>query len=227
VKDKMGCFSPPVMLATFFIEIGLALYVLFRYKVSRLTTLVMALLVSLAIFQMAEYFVCGGMNMSAMTWSRIGYVAITLLPPIGLHILYTLHGRKQPVIAWIADAVAIAFASYFLLGSSAFAGYHCSGNYVIFQMHPVAVTLYSWYYYGLLLLTVIGGIWLSHTNKKRATAIHWFVFGYVAFILPATTVNVIKPETVSGIPSIMCGFAVVTAVVTALLVLPAARAKRS
>ena len=60
LKNKIGCFSPPVMIATFIIEICLALFTLFRYKRSLLTGLSIALFVFLALFQLAEYFVCGG-----------------------------------------------------------------------------------------------------------------------------------------------------------------------
>lgn len=50
--------------------------------------------------------------------------------------------------------------------------------------------------------------------------------GYMAFILPTAFFNIIKPETVSAIPSIMCGFAVLLAFTLTLRVMPnAAEAK--
>jgi len=46
------------------------------------------------------------------------------------------------------------------------------------------------------------------------------IAGYVVFIAPTTLVNIIDPSTITGIPSIMCGFAVLMAVALAGKVLP-------
>lgn len=59
-KLKLYCFSPPVMLATLAIELVLALYTFWRYKLNAVTRIVMALLICLALFQWAEYNVCEG-----------------------------------------------------------------------------------------------------------------------------------------------------------------------
>jgi hypothetical protein len=56
--------------------------------------------------------------------------------------------------------------------------------------------------------------------KNKARALKSLAVGYLAFILPVTIVNIIDPSTISGIPSIMCGFAVILAVILAGEVLP-------
>lgn len=226
LKDKVGCFSPPVMIATFVIEIGLALYALFRYKRSLLVGLSVALFVFLAIFQLAEYFVCGGAGQSAMMWSRIGYAAITMLPPLGVHIAYVIGGEKKRPQIWALYMLAAAFIVYFIFAGNAFVSNYCTGNYVIFQMQHWAVTAYTWYYYGLLLLTVAISLIFAYRQPKKRKTLYWFVGGYAAFILPTATVNVINPDTISGIPSIMCGFAVLLAVIFSVKVLPTAAKKR-
>ena len=48
------------MLATLVIEIILALHTIWRYKLTPVTRIVVALLVCLALFQWAEYNVCEG-----------------------------------------------------------------------------------------------------------------------------------------------------------------------
>jgi len=48
------------------------------------------------------------------------------------------------------------------------------------------------------------------------------VVGYASFILPTTAVNVLAPGTTRGIPSIMCGFAIIMALIIGLYVLPRA-----
>jgi len=72
------------MLATFIIEIILAIYTLVRYKMTTLVRLATAIISLLALFQLAEFNVCGRSSASALVWSRIGYVAITLVPPLAL-----------------------------------------------------------------------------------------------------------------------------------------------
>ena len=46
------------------------------------------------------------------------------------------------------------------------------------------------------------------------------MIGYVLFMVPTTFVNIVDPSTISGIPSIMCGFAVLLAATLAGKVLP-------
>lgn len=219
-KGKMFCFSPPVMLATFVIELGLAAYVLWRYKMSQTIRLVVALLVFLATFQLAEYMVCGGLGMTGMDWARIGYVAITALPPLGVHLALTLARKRSVSIVVGSYAAGALFMAYFLFATDVFTGSQCLGNYVIFQMGTMASALYSVYYYGLLLLTIGVSMRLAARVPKRKRALEAFVAGYVLFMLPTTVVNTINPETIKGIPSIMCGFAVLLALVVVFWVLP-------
>jgi len=53
------------------------------------------------------------------------------------------------------------------------------------------------------------------------------MLGYSIFIIPATTVNLVNPATISGIPSIMCGFAVLLALALGFAVLPVAAKRRT
>ena len=105
-STQLNCFSPPVMLITLIIEFGSALYVLWRYKMTVATRLVIGLLLGLGTFQMAEYFVCT-LNPHAETWSRIGFVAISTLPAFGAHLMHVLADKPK------RKAVALAYASMF------------------------------------------------------------------------------------------------------------------
>jgi len=220
-KRNMFCFSPPVMLATFAIEICLAGYMMWRYTLNRVSRLVVTMFGFLAIFQLAEYMVCGGMGMSANTWARIGYVSITMLPPLGVHLAYALAGKKNRAVVTGTYVAAAGFMSYFLLASDVFMGSQCLGNYVIFQLGTSAAHLYTIYYYGLLLFTI--GLSFQFANSaedKAKRALHAFIAGYVLFMLPTTVVNTVSPSTIAGIPSIMCGFAVLLALVVSFWVMP-------
>lgn len=210
------------MLATFIIEIVLAVHVFVKYKLSTVTAVAIALLMCLATFQLAEFNVCeGAWGISNMNWARLGYVAITLLPPLGIHLCAALahDKRKWPYLS--AYAAGSVFAGYFLLETASAGSGSCLGNYVIFH-HSAPVTYwYVAYYYGLLFAAIVYALSLAAKSKKHIKrALYALVLGYSSFIIPTTLVNIVAPSTIAGIPSIMCGFAVILAIALAGWVLP-------
>lgn len=210
-------------MATFLIEIGGALWTLIRYKTDKNARLIIALLVFLGIFQLAEYMVCeGALGLSSLDWARVGYVAITLLPPLGLHLGLSIAGKSPRGLLLAAYGSAAAFITFFLFIGHGMQGEVCMGNYVIFKIAPYAGLLYTLYYYGWLLASV--GLVLRYRKKvKRRVnrkALAWLAGGYAAFIVPTTFVNIIDPSTIAGIPSIMCGFAVILALILVFMVSP-------
>ncbi len=214
------------MLATFLIETGLALYVIVRYRLTRISRLVIAILVSLAVFQLAEYNVCeASMGFSSLDWARIGFVAITLLPPLGIHLALELADKvaRQRRLLWLVYGLAAAFAVAFLtVGHGMQGGAACLGNYAIFHVAPTTIRLYAFYYYGLLLFGMGLAWFYARKSRVKATRRSLFalIIGYSVFLLPTTTVNIIDPVTIAGIPSIMCGFAVLLALTLVGYVLP-------
>ena len=197
---------------------------------------------SLAGFQAAEFMVCGTEHFSGMDWARFGYLAITLLPPLGLNLAYEISGKKAGVLVKTSYLTCVAFAVYFVFVSgSVFAGDNtCRANYSVFNTpNGVATFLYALYYYGWLFVALffcwnqiskiskeinhgILRLILSRSKKlnmiingenlRKILALKWLISGYVAFIMPTTIVNIINPSTIEGIPSIMCGFAVLMAI---------------
>ena len=74
------------MLATLLIEFSGALYTLIRYRLTARTAILAASLLALGVFQLAEYFICTGVVLSGLSWARLGFVAISLLPPLGIEL---------------------------------------------------------------------------------------------------------------------------------------------
>lgn len=209
------------MIATFAIEIGLLLYVLIRYKMSPLTRIVAATLFCLALFQFAEFFVCEGRQGLHEIFSRIGYMAITMLPPLGIHLVQTIAKRGSVHLTRAAYASGIAFALTFGLSGDAFQSYVCAGNYAVFQLASGLGGMYFTYYYFWLLVGVgLALYFAASANKQTREALLLQVFGYLSFILPTGIVNAIHPESINAIPSIMCGFAVIYAVTLAFFIVP-------
>lgn len=222
------CFSPPVMAATFVIEITLAIYTYWRYKMSAAVRLIIIMLVLLATFQAAEYFVCGGFGLSGFDWSRLGFVAITLLPPVGIHLAHLIAKSSKKQIVMLAYASAMIFVVYFAFASESVGHGQCLGNYVMFGISGTMTAIYTLYYYGWLLAGIVTCWRLSDTARsdQQKGALRALATGYVAFLLPTTTVNLIDKQTLSGIPSIMCGFAVLLAIILCGWVLPKVAKKK-
>jgi hypothetical protein len=234
-STTFNCFSPPVMLATLTIESILTLYTVIRYRMNVVGRLIAGLLIVLGTFQLAEYNVCTGHGFSAEQWSRLGYVAITMLPALGLHLLHVLADKKQRKLVVGAYLTMLGFIVYFLTYKAAFIGYKCTGNYVIFQIGVRPAIAYGAYYYGLLATGIgLGARWANQVmrdakevvSKRRLQVIRALIIGYLIFIVPTAVSNTVKPSTRAGIPSIMCGFAVLFALILTLYILPRAGTQR-
>ena len=224
---QFNCFSPPVMLATMIVESCLALYTLWRYKMTPVTRLIAIILLALGTFQLAEYFVCTGYGFRAEQWSRLGYVAISTLPVLGLHLQHLLANKRRRRLVVTAYVTLVACIIYFFTYSTAFIGYKCTGNYVIFQIGARAAIVYGWYYYGWLLAAIILGMnWANELKRQgkeaspKLQSVRALIVGYLIFLVPTALANSVDPETRKGIPSIMCGFAVLFALILVLYVLP-------
>lgn len=211
------------MLATFAIEIVFLIYTVWRYRFNELARLASALLFFLALFQLAEYNVCGGMGASAAAWSRVGFVAITILPALGIHLLFNIAKKPWNNVTGAAYGMAAAWIMVFAFTEKAFSGHVCAGNYVIFQLKPHLGGLYFLYYYlwlfvgGYLCVKLSAGL-----KKENREALILLALGYVTLLVPTTTANMLSPETVRGIPSIMCGFAIILAGIITFGILPRA-----
>ncbi len=217
---KTYCFSPPVMLATFLIEFGLLFYTLWRYQLNTLTRLITVFLASLGVFQLSEYMLCGGLGLGHIEWVKLGFIAITLLPVLGLHITATLAKVSIRPLLYFAYASAAAFVAYFALAGGSAVIRECAPNYAILELGSTASLVYGAYYYGWLLATILLASYWARVNPKNAPVLRWMVIGYAVFIVPTSVANLIDPSTIAAIPSIMCGFAVLCAIILIWQVLP-------
>ena len=209
------------MLATLLIEVGFAMYVLWRYRFTPITRLIVALLLFLAAFQGTEFLLCGGFAVDGGTWSRIGYGAITMLPPLGIHLAYLLANKKPSVIVGVAYVTCAMFFAYFVFATQAISGHTCYANYVTFDTADGSTIPYTLYYYGWLFIgTFLTFKWAPTLDKHRKSALYSLMGGYLALLVPTTTVTLLWNETLAAVPSIMCGFAIILAGLLTLKVAP-------
>lgn len=227
-KNTLACFSPPVMLATFAIEMILLVAVLLTKRLDSVAKLIVCSLFCLGFFQLAEYFVCGGLGIDSELWSRLGFAAITTLPPLGLHIIYAIKGAKPDWQVILGYSLMLIWILFFTFMPGAFKSNECVSNYVIFNLKDHVNYPYTLYYYGVL----FWGMWRAYSfagqtkQQKTKQALYAMIVGYLVFLLPTATVNVVSPKTMAGIPSIMCGFAVLFALILYFYVLPRTAQKK-
>jgi hypothetical protein len=218
---KLYCFSPPVMLATLTIELVLAAFVFLRYRVTRFGKVAGSVLILLATFQFAEYRICTTTGTPAVFWSRVGFVAITLLPLAGLYLVSLV--SHKPHFLKLGYATAAGFVIYFLFIPKSISSAVCGGNYVIFNAANDFYPLYGVYYLGFLLLGVWESIEKIETYKREVAgkkALQWLIIGYLSFMGPMGTVYLLVPATRNAIASVMCGFAIVLAFILTFKVVP-------
>lgn len=208
------------MIATFAIEIILLLYVLVRYRMSPVGRIIAGLLILLATFQYAEFHVCESIG-AADFYSRLGYVAITMLPPAGIHLVSKISGRGSKRLIKGAYASGIMFSLAFILSPNVFNSYVCAGNYAVFQLVPQAGYLFSAYYYTWMFVGIAMCLrYRKGTEPNIREALNMQAFGYISFLLPTGVVNLLNPTTLAGIPSIMCGFAIIYALILTFGIAP-------
>lgn len=215
------------MIVTFLVEISLAAYLVIRYKMTAITRLAVALLFFLAVFQMAEFHLCGHDILTTQIWTRLGYMSITLLPPLSLHLLHVIAKRKANALVVLAYISSVSFALIFGLSSKAFAGQVCGGNYAIFHLiSPLGGVYFIYYYFWLIIGITLSLYYSLDAPKRMRTALIMQAFGYLSFIIPTAVVNTVNPSTIDGLPSIMCGFAVIYALILAFGIVPVTHTKK-
>ncbi len=223
----MYCFSPPVMLATFLIEFGLAFYVIWRYKMDTVRRLSVITLLSLGTFQLAEYMICGGLGWTHVQWARVGYAAITLLPALGIHMVVALAGKKMTALVATSYTTCAAFLAFYVFSSGSMIGQECAANYAVFHTYSSISWLFGAYYYGWMFIGTILAVKFSQQVPTRKKALMGMAIGYMTFIIPTTFFNLVDPTTTAAIPSIMCGFAVLFAITLVIRVLPNSAQERN
>lgn len=217
--SKLFCFSPPVMFATATIELALALHTFWRYRHSVIGSLATMTLVCLGLFQVAEFQICEGVAWQNVFWTKLGLVAITLLPALGLHMVEEIGQTKR--FWWLGYLCAMLYVLLFVGTNAIVYGGICGGNYVIIEMQPIA---YGAYYFGFLFLALFQAWYalkkrLVHSLHHR-DALKWLIVGYLSFMVPMGGAYVLAPSVHQAVPSVMCGFAVMLALILAWRVLP-------
>lgn len=223
----MYCFSPPVMLFTFILETIFALYTLIFIKLKPSTVIIAAIFICLAFFQFCEYQICT--VSSNLTLMHLGYIAITLLPALGVHLVTLVTKHRTP--KYFVYLFAAIFVGVFLFQTQSVSYVACGGNYVLLKNSGALASTYFPFYYSLSLIVAMVEIFYFTINKEKGAdyntqrkLLYWLLGGSAAFIIPTAVIYIFSSAARdSGIPSIMCGFGIILAVILTFFVLPQCR----
>lgn len=210
------CFTPAVSLATFIIETIFAVYILLRYKATHFSLLSTFILFLLALFQFSEYMVCTTPNPAY--WGKIGLAVVTLLPVAGIHMVSMVSKRHLWTVG--GYVLAATLVGIILFWPEVAITAVCNSSYVDIQTIPFFSKLYGLYYAGFLLLGIVLlalSLYQKIGDKKEE---EWLLVGYLAFYVPALILFYFKIVRHTALPSIMCGFALLLAVIFVTILLP-------
>jgi len=229
------CFTPEVTAATCAIEIVLALWTWTQYRMTRIGRLATGLLLLLAAYQFTELMICVGDGQFNDWWGRIGFVVITFLPIIGIHIASLIEGELAPrgqqqsyrifnkLIPYFY-ALAIVISGAFVLSPTLIADAQCSTSYIRYHYTPLLFVFYGTYY---TVFVATGFIYfVSLLNRTKGPALQaclWTSIGYLSFVVPTFIVTSVFPYMNIGFPSVLCGFAIFFAIILVTKVLPLAK----
>lgn len=213
----LGCFSPTVILLTFLVESGLALYTWWRYKASPFRRRAIIFLALLALFQGSEFLICQGA--SPEVWARVGFIATAFLPVLGIDFICLL--RKKRFYTELGYAVAAAFSMVMVFYPGVFRATVCTGKFVAFYTDAPAFDIaYAAYYLTMLFLGIMLA-WQGLKEKKaNQKALAWLIVGYASFMLPTFALYAFVVITRVGFASVLCGFAVLMALILVIRILP-------
>lgn len=213
---------------TLLIEFLGAAWVAARYRLNQVGWLVVLLLIFLGTFQLAEFLICEDPRLSGHALAQIGYMSITMLPPLGVSLAMAIAKKKSLLAQLLMYAGALSFIIYWGFFKFSIDGDKCYGNYVFIEAHSDAMWVYGTYYYVFLAIGTFFSLYWSFktSDRRQAWALRALTVGYIVFIGPTIAVAILRPQVDDSIPSVMCGFAVLLAVTLIFAVMPLAGIKR-
>jgi hypothetical protein len=212
----LHCFTPQVALATFIIEIVLAVYAWIRFRTTPAGRRGVVFLLSLSLFQFAEFQLCSGVNQEV--WMRTAFLATVFLPAIAID--FVAMATKRPMSVVFGYATATAYALLIIFTPNVFFHASCRTSYTVFDVADTFGLVYSIYYATSILYGVFALIAARRERAGNQKLTLWLLIGYASILLPTIFVFSFFVITLNAFPSIFCGFAVLIALIMALKVLP-------
>lgn len=214
-------YSPDLSIATAAFEIAAAVWALRspgRPAILRTTALILVLLAG---YQLIEVFVCA--NPSELLWARAAFADVIWLPALGCLLTVQLARPRRAFWARAANAgllVAGAFTVWAFIDPDFVSRSVCQAVIASYTTPSSAYELYGAAYHLGLWGMVFGGVAaMAHIDRPVDRAhLADVVMGTAGFIIPALLTQVLVPEAIDAMPSVMCHYALVLGIFLTRLV---------
>jgi hypothetical protein len=220
-------YSPLLSLLTGLFEVGAAVWCLYQPGRWPIRRMVFALLLVLAGYQFMEILVCTQLEQPLL--ARLAFADVVWLPSIGLSLMLCI-GRFS---GWVHHAVrgcwvgAAALTAWMLIDQRFVIGTVCS---TVFATHEHGTPFHHVFgaYYELALAGLIVGCGAGMVSAERALDRAHLLdlqLGILGFLVPAMLTQIIMRDLDPSLPSIMCHYALVLALLLVRMVRREARAQ--
>ena len=169
-------------------------------------------MIFLQVYQLMEFLMCIGIDPNII--GRMGLVAITFLPPLGILLTSDLCDLKH-WINWSGIVFGVRLSIYYSVVPNAFTDLTCNPFYATFT-YPLW-KLYGFFYHGYIVwaFALIVIAWIRNkaqsrsSKNKKAT---YVLIAYLSFLAPMGLTLIIDASTIVSLESIMCKYAILLAV---------------
>lgn len=218
-EHTLYCFTPLVTLATFVVEFVFGLYTLYKYRKTTFGKVAAFGLFGLATFQLAEWMVCG-VTGNPDFWMRFGFVGTALLPAIGLNLVHLISNRKYKYLTQFGYLFAAVVSLMLIFQAGKDLYFACMGTFVAFQLGTLTDAVYLGYYVIILGFAIIILLRNIIAKKKHVQISILTLVLLLVFIVPTYVLYLFHVISGASVPSIMCGFAIIAAVILVAKILP-------
>ena len=212
------CYNPTVSITTAAVEWILGAIIPFKYPKNRTRFFSSALMFFLGLYQFTEFMFCK--TNQADLWMRIGFMAYSVLPAIGLHTtLYYFKIKFNLFWIYIIPAIYIigaGMAKTFIVEGKCHDIFVTARNIfsnVISPFSSVRFGIYSAYYFIFILISCIIGIraYMKEKNQRKQKALLAFPTAVFLMSFPTFILTVLFPALNVQFPSVLCHFGLLLA----------------
>ncbi|MDH5404545.1 MAG: hypothetical protein OEZ01_05935 [Candidatus Heimdallarchaeota archaeon] len=191
-------------LVLFILEVIILLTIKRKAKNHKYLSYLLVLVFLLLSYQLSEFLICNTSYGDIIV--KLGFVAISFLPPVGHHFSAKLIKRKIPDY-YLSYIAGMSFAIYFAFIPNTLTVISCNPVYAVYTQYPNY--RYSIFYFGVILYSIF---LLSFAILRKSPNIdHIYVkmmlLGYILFLLPMIILVTIDLFFLRTVTSIMCKFA--------------------
>ena len=177
------------------------------------------ILLLLAGYQLTEVAICADVAAAGFL-PRLAFVIVTWLPALGLLLVAQIQRPRSRAMYGFAIAMlalSAGIVGWIAVDSSFASASVCNAVYARYAHAQPRFQLYAGYYWvGLLGMTLVSGFGIRSTKDvRRRQCLGHVLIGTLGFILPSIAVSYFVPATKHALPSVLCHFALILAMLLA------------